>query len=207
MSPPTPPVTKRPLLVYIHGFLSSSHSAKAEETAHFLRDQPVAFRCPQLSDYPDQAWASLVALAEAAAAEARPLALIGSSLGGYYATALAERYGLRAVVINPAVQPAIHRFHAYLGPQHNPYTGHRFTLTESHRQALAAIDPAPLQRPDNLWLLAQSGDEVLDYRHAMDFYAGCRQTIEPGGNHRFDDYARHLPAICAFLGLPLAAAT
>lgn len=191
-----------PLLVYVHGFLSSSLSAKAQATAQCVRDLPLEFQCPQLSDYPDQAWASLLRLAENTQKQGRQLALIGSSLGGYYATALAERHGLRAVLINPAVQPAVHRFHHYLGAQQNPYTGEDFSLTEAHRQALAAIDPTPLSRPENLWLLAQTGDDVLDYRQAEAWYQGCRQTIEPGGDHRFQGYERHLPDILRFLHLP-----
>lgn len=193
-------------LIYLHGFLSSPLSAKAVLTRDYLtRHHPaIELRVPLLPDYPEQALAAADAAVRAALAVGR-VGLIGSSMGGYFATILAERYDLRAVLVNPSAQPhlRIHRYfsHDGKGEQTNPYTGNRFTLDASHARWLENELP-PSIHPERYWLLTQMDDEVLDYRDAVEFYAGCRQTIEPGGNHQFVGFERYLPAIIEFLQLP-----
>jgi predicted esterase YcpF (UPF0227 family) len=190
-----------PLLIYFHGFLSSPGTHKAALLATYLRAHELAIelQTPALPDNP----AAALAAAEAAIIAARAngyesIGVLGSSMGGFYATILAQRYGLRAVLINPAVQPQ--RFvAANLGRQRNPYTEIEFTLDGADVEVLQRISPE-LSRPELFWLLQQMGDEVLDYRDAVNFYAGCRQTVEPGGNHRFQDFERYLPDIITFLG-------
>ena len=185
-------------LIYLHGFLSSPLSAKAVLTRDYLsRNYPAIELCvPLLPDYPEQA----LAAADAAVREALTVGrvgLIGSSMGGYFATILAERHDLRAVLVNPSARPH-RRIPLMYGEQRNPYTGHRFTLDESHSRWLENTLPASIS-PDRYWLLTQMDDEVLDYREAVEFYAGCRQTIEPGGNHQFPGFERYLPEIVEFL--------
>lgn len=198
------------LVIYIHGFLSSPLSLKAEETRNYLVQQHdnINFIAPQLSNYPDEAFAQLQQLIAGQLEKINAskksghasVGLIGSSLGGFYATALAEQFSLRAVLVNPAVNPAEHRFITrYQGDQLNPYTGERFVLTEHHRQALAQWYLPELTRPENLWLMAQTADEVLDYRQAKDYYRHSPQLIEQGGDHRFQGFDRHLPAVIRFL--------
>lgn len=190
------------LLIYIHGFLSSPLSLKAEETRNFLAEQQpqIGFLAPQLANFPDQAYAQLIELLHAEQAKYKTIGLIGSSLGGFFATALAEQFNLRAVLVNPAVNPARHRFIArYQGEQFNPYTRETFVLDDSHCQALAAIYSPVLLRPENLWLMVQTADEVLDYREAVAYYRHSLQLIEEGGDHRFQQFHRHLPAIIDFL--------
>lgn len=193
-----------PLLIYFHGFLSSPGTHKAALLAAYLRADPLAkelaieLHVPALPDNP----AAALQAAETAIMAARsnghePIGLLGSSMGGFYATILAQRHNCRAVLINPAVQPQ--RFvAANLGLQRNPYTGIEFTLNRTDVDVLQRISPA-LTRPELFWLLQQTGDEVLDYRDAVSFYAGCRQTVEAGGNHQFQDFERHLPDIVKFL--------
>jgi len=192
--------TPTPTLLYLHGFISSPQSAKARLVADYIATNFPAWRCriPALPEQPGRALAAAeAALLEARAAGGEPLGLIGSSMGGFYATLLAVRHGLRAVLINPAVRP--HRLLShYLGEHDNPYTGRRFTLDERDVAELAALSTAP-PASANLWLLAQRGDEVLDCEDAINFYAGCRQTVEPGGNHAFQGFARYLPDIVKFL--------
>ena len=189
------------LLLYIHGFLSSSRSKKALDTSSWLEQQdlPVAFACPTLSNNPRRAREQLVELIEARDGEA--VGLVGSSLGGFYATWLSQSYGLHAVLVNPAVRPQDH-LDAYLGPNHNPYTGENFEVDEDFLQALAEIEIDPLPAPEKLMVMVQTGDETLDYRQALDKYAASRQIVENGGDHRFQNYARHLPTIMEFLRLP-----
>lgn len=188
-------------ILYLHGFLSSPRSAKARATGDFLRAtaSPVHYDVPALPEEPARALAAAEhAVLACRAAGATSIGLIGSSMGGFYATVLALRHGLRAVLVNPSVAPHL-RIHQFFGEQVNPYTGRRFVLDESHAAELARMAPAAIARPEDFWLLAQRGDEVLDYREAERFYAGCRQTIESGGDHQFQRFERHLPAVIDFL--------
>lgn len=188
-------------ILYLHGFLSSPQSAKARLTADYLRaaGSPLRYDVPALPEEPALALAAAErAVLECRAAGAASIGLIGSSMGGFYATVLALRHGLRAVLVNPSVAPQ-HRIQRYFGAQINPYSGRRFALDERDAVALARMAPAAIAHPENFWLLAQRGDEVLDYREAERFYAGCRQTIETGGDHQFQGFERHLPAIVEFL--------
>ena len=122
------------------------------------------------------------------------LTLVGSSLGGFYATVLAERLDCRAALLNPAVHPAAH-FHKYLGPQRNLYTGEEFVLTQDHVDELAAMQPAGITRPERYWLFVETGDEVLDYREAVGFYEGALHAIVRGGDHTLVSFPEHVPEI------------
>ena len=125
-------------LIYLHGFLSSGGSAKANQLAVYLAaERPdIHYLRPTLPDTPREAWAAVCDCIKARLAHG-PVALIGSSLGGFWATCAAEQFSLSAVVVNPAVHPQLLLEH-FLGEQTNPYTGQRFTLVADHMQALAA---------------------------------------------------------------------
>lgn len=191
-----------PLIIYLHGFLSSPGTRKAALLAEYLRAQnlPIELQIPALPDKPQAAMcAAEEAVMAACAGNCESIGLIGSSMGGFYATILAQRYALRTVLINPTVAPQ--RLIAnYLGPQHNQYTGVDFELEHSDVIELQRISPM-LTRPELFWLLTQTGDEVLDYRDAVNFYAGCRQTVEPDGDHQFQNFERHLPGVVNFLSI------
>ncbi len=190
----------RPLLIYIHGFKSSPLSQKATEVRDFLhaRQLDIDYQVPALSDYPEQSYRTLIDLLEGNSG--RRIGLIGSSMGGFWATLLAARYDLKAVLVNPAVRPS-ELMQTVLGENENPYTGHRFVLDGGHVDYLRQLEmPAPVRR-DNLLLLVQTGDETLDYRRAVDYYRGCEQVVEADGDHRFQGFDRHLPAIMQFLNV------
>jgi predicted esterase YcpF (UPF0227 family) len=123
--------------------------------------------------------------------------LVGSSLGGFYATVAAEKLGCRAVVLNPAVHPHRH-FGRYLGPQENLYTGERFDLTPEHVAELGALDPPAITRPERYWLIVETADEVLDYRDAVAYYAGAFQSVVQGGDHSLASFAEFVPDIVAW---------
>jgi predicted esterase YcpF (UPF0227 family) len=126
--------------------------------------------------------------------DAGDLTLVGSSLGGFYATVLAERRGCRAALLNPAVRPYTH-FHKFLGPQKNLYTGEEFVLTQDHVEDLEAMQPAAITRPERYWLFVETGDEVLDYREAVDFYRGALHTVVRGGDHTLVSFPEHVPEL------------
>jgi predicted esterase YcpF (UPF0227 family) len=156
----------------------------------------VEFACPELDHHPLQAIAQLEALM--AGEESAPVALVGSSLGGYYATFLAEKHGLRAALINPAVRP-YEGLRAYLGPQRNLYTGAQYEFTAQHLAALHDLE-VPRITPARYLLLATTGDEVLDYRLAVTRYRGCEQIVVEGGDHGFSGFADYLEVVLAFCG-------
>lgn len=187
-----------PLLLYIHGFLSSPLSHKAQQLQSWLEEHhpEIDFACPALTAYPDIAIGRLEALVEQHLPE--PVHLLGSSLGGFYATWLAEKYELRAVLINPAVAP-YQLIGDYLDRDlKNYHTDEHYRLDSEHMRTLRALERDGLQYPANFWLMVQTGDETLDYRQAVEKYRGCRQLVEEGGDHSFQGFERWLPDILEF---------
>ncbi|KAF1050992.1 MAG: hypothetical protein GAK43_02597 [Stenotrophomonas maltophilia] len=185
--------------LYIHGFNSSPASQKARQFVAALQRLGLhqQARVPALHHQPERAIAQL----ESAIAELGRPVLVGSSLGGYYATHLAERHGLKAVLINPAVLPGA-SFEGYLGPQKNYYSGEEWELTRAHVEALARLEVPPPTDRDRFQVWLQTADETLDYRLAERFYRACALRIEAGGDHGFQRFAEHLPALLAFADVP-----
>jgi predicted esterase YcpF (UPF0227 family) len=184
-------------LIYLHGFNSAPQSHKAQVLWRYMEDRGLGDRyaCPKLPPAPQAA----VAVIEDVLARLPGATLIGSSLGGFYATHLAEAHRLQAVLINPAVTPQAD-LESYLGPQRNLYTGEEYELTRDHLaqwRALAVerVDPA------RYLLLVETGDEVLDYRHAVTRYRGADQVVIEGGDHSLRSFPAHLDRILAFAGL------
>jgi predicted esterase YcpF (UPF0227 family) len=165
--------------------------------ADYVANCVTDLRCmvPALHHRPSQA----IEQVAAACADVAPgdLTLVGSSLGGFYATVMAERLGCRAALLNPAVHPHRH-FERFLGPQKNMYTGEEFTLTRAHVDDLRDMDVAAISRPQRYWLFVETGDEVLDYREAVDYYAGALQEVVRGGDHALVSFPEYIPEIVAW---------
>jgi predicted esterase YcpF (UPF0227 family) len=188
----------KPGILYLHGFCSSPRSWKARELARALALRGLSERlfCPFLSHVPVEA------IGEAEAIVARhdgPLAVVGSSLGGFYATWLAEKYGLAAALINPAVAAPV-SLEKYLGTQTNLHTHETFEFTVEHVAQLRALE-LPRVTPSRYLLMVETGDEVLDYRQAVARYAGCRQIVLPGGDHSFTRFPEYVAQLIEFCGL------
>jgi predicted esterase YcpF (UPF0227 family) len=184
-------------ILYLHGFISSPASRKAVMLGDYLRGQApdIEYLVPALGHRPAQACAQVRSLCRGR--DPADLLLVGSSLGGFYATVAAQESGCRAVAVNPAVHPQNH-FARYLGPQANLYTGERFDLTQEHVAELAALDPPAITRPERYWLLVETGDEVLDHREALAYYAGACQSVVQGGDHSFTSFPEFVPDIVAW---------
>jgi predicted esterase YcpF (UPF0227 family) len=193
----------RPLILYLHGFTSGPQSRKVQLLAARMAERGCADRliAPQLPASPKAAIALADELIAKLGAGRTAVTLAGSSLGGFYATHLAEKHGLRAILINPAVVAAI-ELERYLGPQTWLYTGESFDFTQQHIDELRALEVPRLADPSRYWLLAEEGDETLDYRQAVARYAGAKQTVLPGGDHSFTRWEDYLDEVLAFAGLP-----
>jgi predicted esterase YcpF (UPF0227 family) len=184
-------------LIYLHGFRSSPQSTKARMMAGWMAAHrpDVAWVCPQLPASPRDA----IELAEA---QLRPgTALVGSSLGGFYATVLAERHGLAAVLLNPAVDPArdLAGLVGTLTAYHDPTLAFHFTA--AHVDELRAMTPAAITRPERYAAVIAKGDEVLDWREMSARYAGARTLLLEGSDHGLADFEQHLPFVLRFLQL------
>lgn len=189
---------KRPDILYLHGLNSSPASFKAQQLMKHWQQAglpPAKLHVPALPNDPVHAMAVL----EQWLAGRSDVVLIGSSLGGYYATYLAEKYHYKALLINPAVQPCL-RFQQYLGPQHNYHTGEVWQMTEDYVHRLARFETAPPKDVGRYWVWLQTGDETLDYRDAEGFYQHCRLDIQIGGDHSYQGFTERIPELLAFAG-------
>ncbi len=188
-------------LLYLHGFRSSPQSVKAQKMATVMADRHPAVHwwCPQLPPSPREAMALLTH--GIAGWPHASMAVIGSSLGGFYATAVAERCGCKAVLLNPAVDPA-RDLAAYIGEQttwQNP--GEHFFFEAHFVDELRALQAGLLKNPQNYLAFIAKGDEVLDWHEMAARYAGAKLHLLEGGDHALSDFDAHVPAILDFLNL------
>ncbi|HEY8607291.1 MAG TPA: YqiA/YcfP family alpha/beta fold hydrolase [Noviherbaspirillum sp.] len=188
------------MILYLHGFRSSPQSFKARLLGDRMRGLGLSHRyaCPQLPASP----AAAVQLARDLAAGAPPagLTLVGSSLGGYYATWLAEQLGCRAVLLNPAVKPP-RDLEKYVGVTTAYHSDERFEFKREYIDELKALEVPHITRPERYFLIAATGDEVLDWREMRDHYPGAARCIIDGSDHGISDFALYADRVLAFAGL------
>ena len=185
------------MILYLHGFRSSPQSFKARVMRARLAElgRLGEWQCPTLPVSPFDA----VALAESLTAAESPadVTVVGSSLGGYYATYLAEKHGWRAVLLNPAVVPQRDLSH-FLGEQPLWHGDGSITVLPRHLDELRALSVASITRPERYYLIAATGDEVLDYRTMLDHYPGVQTTLFQGGDHAISGFPAYLADVIAF---------
>jgi uncharacterized protein len=187
------------VILYLHGFRSSPQSFKARVMHARLAElgRLSEWLCPVLPVSPCES----IELAESLVADARAetLTVVGSSLGGFYATYLAEKHGWRAVLLNPAVVPQDDLSH-YLGEQPLWHGGGSITVLPRHLDELRALAVPRITRPERYFLIAATGDEVLDYRMMLAHYPGAKTTLIQGGDHAISDFPAYLDDVLAFCG-------
>ena len=188
-------------VLYLHGFRSSPKSAKAQTMGAWMRARrpDVQWACPQLPPSPKEAMA-LVA-EQIAAWPIERMAVVGSSLGGFYATVVAEGAGCPAVVLNPAINPA-RDLAGHIGDltsYHDP--DDHFYFRPEYVTQLRVMTPRVITRPERYFAVIAKGDEVLDWHEMTARYAGATVRLLDGGDHALSDFDLHLPHILAFLGL------
>jgi len=156
------------------------------------------YACPALPASPRAS--ADIALGLASGAPPSSVALIGSSLGGYYATWLAERLGCRAVLLNPAITPA-RDLEGHLGRQPVYFSADEIDFRPEHLRELEEIDTPVISRPERYFLLAATGDTLIDYRTMTNKYAGARQRVVTGSNHELSDFDLYMDEVLDFCGI------
>lgn len=189
------------MILYLHGFRSSPQSFKARLIAERMRalGRSEEYCCPQLPASPREA-IDLASGIVREFADKDDVTLIGSSLGGYYATWLAEKTGCRAVLLNPAVKPP-RDLEKYVGVTTMFHSDERFEFKRDYINELSALAVNKITRPERYFLVAATGDEVLDWREMVAHYPGAPQCIIDGGDHGISDFEAYLDRVLSFCGV------
>jgi len=182
------------MILYIHGFGSNGHSGKATLFREYFEDEVIA---PSLSYVPNLAIDTLEQIIKVLLQKDEKVGLVGSSLGGYYAIYLANKYNLKAVLINPAIYP--YNTLGKIGMAINYYDGTTFEIIEQHMQELKAFEVKTIKNQENFMVLLKTQDEVLDYNEAVEKFPNGELVIEEGGNHSFEDIESYFRKISYFL--------
>lgn len=190
-------------ILYAHGFKSSSRSRKVTQLREYIQARRIAASLitPDLSFEPATALVQLMGACENIRTD--DLTIIGSSLGGFYANVLAEKLGCRAVLLNPAITP-FETLRQYLGEQSNIYTGEKFEFNSTHITQLEAMFVPRITQPSRYLLIVETGDEVLEYSAAVEYYQGAAQRVIPGGDHELKSFPQHIDAVLQFAGINAA---
>lgn len=188
------------MILYLHGFRSSPKSMKARVISERMDELGLSdqLACPQLPASPKLAMELALSLIEGV--PAHELSIVGSSLGGYYATWLAERIGCRAVLLNPAIVP-LQDLDKHVGVTTQFHSDEPFEFKREYIDELRALAVDPITRPERYFLIAATGDEVLDYRDMVKHYAGARQHVIDGSDHGIAEFPEYLDAVLAFCGI------
>ena len=188
------------MILYLHGFRSSPQSMKARLTGERMAQlgRSAEFICPQLPASPRLAME--LAFGLVAGVPAEDLTIIGSSLGDYYATWMAEKLGGRAVLLNPAVVPMLD-LDQHVGVTTAYHSDEPFEFKREYIGELRALAVPQVSQPERYFLLACTGDEVLDYRDMVAHYAGAKQKVVQGSDHAISEYADYLDEVLEFCGI------
>ena len=189
------------LVVYLHGFRSSPNSSKAVKTKEAIKalsttDNPIHWYCPQLLASPKQSMDMVIEYIQANPVDR--LIVIGSSLGGFYANYLAERYQCKAVTLNPAVR-APRELAPHVGMMTAYDSDEPFDFRPEYIDELCTLQVERLDRPENYFLIAAKGDELLDWKEMVDFYSGAQQLVLEGSDHGISEYSEYLPQVMRFI--------
>lgn len=182
------------MILYIHGFGSSGNGGKASLFREYFEEEVIA---PSLSYVPNLAIDTLEQIIEIYLSQDINVGLVGSSLGGYYAIYLADKYDLKAVLINPSIYP--YKTLDKVGMAMNYYDMSSFEVTAEHIQTLKGFEVKQIENQENFMTLLQTEDEVLDYNQAVEKLPNSELIIEEGGNHSFENIESYFRKISSFL--------
>lgn len=189
------------LLVYLHGFRSSPRSSKAVMTGEAIKalstlEHPIEWYCPQLLASPKASMDMVVKHIDESTHDR--LIVVGSSLGGYYTNYLAEKYGCKAIALNPAVR-APQELASHVGMLTSYDTDEPYDFRPEYIDELKALQVEAISNPTRYFLMAAKGDELLDWQEMVDFYPCAHQLVLEGSDHGIADYSEHLPKVLKFI--------
>lgn len=189
------------LLVYLHGFRSSPRSSKAVMTGEGVKAisspaNPIEWYCPQLLASPKESMAMVEERIKQTGADR--IVVVGSSLGGFYANYLAERYGCKAIILNPAVRAA-RELAPHVGMMTAYDSDEPFDFRPEYIDELKSLQVEKITNPSRYFLIAAKGDELLDWQEMVAFYPGAKHLVLDGSDHGIADYADHLPQVLKFI--------
>jgi predicted esterase YcpF (UPF0227 family) len=189
------------LLVYLHGFRSSPNSSKAVMTREAVRalsssTHTYEWYCPQLLASPKESMAMVIQHIDQSHADR--IVIMGSSLGGFYTNYLAEKYHCTGIALNPAVYAA-RELEPHVGMMTAYDSNEPFDFKAEYIDELRALQVNTITDPQRYFLMAAKGDELLDWKEMVAFYAGAKQLVLEGSDHGIADYADHLPAVIHFI--------
>lgn len=192
------------MILYLHGFRSSPLSMKSRLLAAQMQalGRSDEWLCPQLPASPKLAIELALSLVNNVAPAG--LTIIGSSLGGYYATWLAERLGCRAVLLNPAIVPLID-LEQHVGVTTEFHSDKPFEFKRDYIDELGTFAVEKITEPQRYFLIAATGDEVLDYRDMLAHYKGACQIVIEGSDHGISEFADYVAPVLAFAGIDMEA--
>jgi len=182
------------MVIYIHGFGGSGEGSKAKAFREYFRSKGENFIAPSLSYVPELAINTLEELIESYNED---VTLIGSSLGGFYGVYLSQKYSIKTVLLNPSVYP-YKTLKSLLGDAPNFYDGSSFKWDECHIDMLENYIAKSINQ-SKLMLLVQKGDELLNYKEAVDKFSAAKMIVDEGGSHGFDGIEQHFEKIREFL--------
>ena len=184
-------------LLYLHGFNSSPDSTKAIIFQSFgKKNNSESLLVPSLPISPKE---TILLLEEIIEENKKEISLIGSSLGGFYAAYLAEKYKLKSVLINPVVSSHLKNMKDLIGEHENYNTGEKYFFSKSNYKELFDYKIRRFSIPLNQLFLLQLGDEVLDQKETLKYYKGSLFLVEDEGSHKFDNFEKYLPLIYDFM--------
>lgn len=189
------------LVVYLHGFRSSPRSSKAVMTGEAIRsmtteENPIEWYCPQLLASPRESMDMVEKHIQDSIHDR--LVVIGSSLGGYYANYLAEKYDCKGVALNPAVR-APKELASHVGMLTSYDTNEPYDFRPEYIGQLKDLQVECITNPARYFLMAAKGDELLDWQEMVDFYKGAEQLVLEGSDHGISEYSDHLPKVLNFI--------
>lgn len=187
-------------ICYIHGFLSGSAAVKSTILKNYIKDHrpDLTFSAPDFPDTPQEAYDTLIEYFSDLLGRYPSIGLVGSSMGGFFSTLLSGKFGFKAVLLNPCVHPQDY-FQNLIGDHVNQVTGERFTLKPQMLNTLKNLDAALTFNPGKIKVYLQDGDEVLDYRKSLAFYAQSEIVLTQGGCHAFTGFIDIVPGVLDFL--------
>ncbi len=183
-------------LLYLHGFNSSPDSTKAKIFQSFVKKKKS--KSLLVPDLPISPRESILLLEEIIKDHKKEVSLIGSSLGGFYAAYLAEKYKLKSVLINPVVSPHLKNMKDLIGEHENYNTGEKYFFSKSNFKELFDYKIRRFSIPLDQLFLLQLGDEVLDQKKTLKHNKDSFSLVEDEGSHKFENFEKYLPLIYDF---------